>query len=385
MLWFSSPPNLLSLQCPRRFCIGHLASGGFASVTSLMVGLRPLWGTKWVRVRPVARHGFASSYGVRYGMDGAWHVAPEGFASTTARALGLQPAFCERGGWHLPRCTQRARTHPVARDTARAVPSHRSRHHDGFASITTLARGSAPLSASPIGAEWPRHRDRGLRGAAMPARRGTRRGKQRKKRRLHPRSQEPTAARLPYGLHPSLTSLSTRAGVRLGTDVSPVPPRRFLPGGRTVRPAHPLPRRQPAPPGTRDGGGRQPLRRLRARVSPPRGLLLRVLVWGVLGVFLHEPAPSPALKHAAPRRFYSPDGEREPRGRCLPCSVAPPSTPGCPGGCRTVLSGARAGRFRLCCIAGCNIAGCRIGARRPLPHAAVTWGLWVASCPPGGS
>lgn len=29
--------------------------------------------------------------------------------------------------------------------------------------------------------------------------------------------------------------------------------------------------------------------------------------------------------------FYSPDGEREPRGRCLPCSVAPPSTPGCPG------------------------------------------------------
>ncbi|XP_066846137.1 tumor necrosis factor receptor superfamily member 19L isoform X1 [Anser cygnoides] len=30
-------------------------------------------------------------------------------------------------------------------------------------------------------------------------------------------------------------------------------------------------------------------------------------------------------------RFYSPDGEREPRGRCLPCSAAPPSTPGCPG------------------------------------------------------
>nr|XP_047903990.1 tumor necrosis factor receptor superfamily member 19L isoform X2 [Anser cygnoides] len=29
--------------------------------------------------------------------------------------------------------------------------------------------------------------------------------------------------------------------------------------------------------------------------------------------------------------FYSPDGEREPRGRCLPCSAAPPSTPGCPG------------------------------------------------------
>ncbi|NXL37381.1 TR19L factor, partial [Glaucidium brasilianum] len=33
-----------------------------------------------------------------------------------------------------------------------------------------------------------------------------------------------------------------------------------------------------------------------------------------------------------PRRFYSPEGEREPRGRCLPCAVAPHSTPGCPGG-----------------------------------------------------
>ncbi|XP_075271433.1 tumor necrosis factor receptor superfamily member 19L isoform X2 [Opisthocomus hoazin] len=29
--------------------------------------------------------------------------------------------------------------------------------------------------------------------------------------------------------------------------------------------------------------------------------------------------------------FYSPEGEREPRGRCLPCAVAPRSTPGCPG------------------------------------------------------
>ncbi|KAF1567262.1 Tumor necrosis factor receptor superfamily member 19L, partial [Eudyptes schlegeli] len=34
-----------------------------------------------------------------------------------------------------------------------------------------------------------------------------------------------------------------------------------------------------------------------------------------------------------PRRFYSPEGEREPRGRCLPCAAAPRSTPGCPGGC----------------------------------------------------
>uniref|UniRef100_A0A663LKU9 RELT TNF receptor n=1 Tax=Athene cunicularia TaxID=194338 RepID=A0A663LKU9_ATHCN len=29
--------------------------------------------------------------------------------------------------------------------------------------------------------------------------------------------------------------------------------------------------------------------------------------------------------------FYSPEGEREPRGRCLPCAVAPHSTSGCPG------------------------------------------------------
>ncbi|XP_064584643.1 tumor necrosis factor receptor superfamily member 19L isoform X2 [Zonotrichia leucophrys gambelii] len=29
--------------------------------------------------------------------------------------------------------------------------------------------------------------------------------------------------------------------------------------------------------------------------------------------------------------FHSPGGEREPRGRCLPCAAAPRSTPGCPG------------------------------------------------------
>ncbi|XP_014812135.1 PREDICTED: tumor necrosis factor receptor superfamily member 19L-like [Calidris pugnax] len=29
--------------------------------------------------------------------------------------------------------------------------------------------------------------------------------------------------------------------------------------------------------------------------------------------------------------FYSPEGERDPRGRCLPCAAAPRSTPGCPG------------------------------------------------------
>ncbi|NXK12338.1 TR19L factor, partial [Herpetotheres cachinnans] len=33
-----------------------------------------------------------------------------------------------------------------------------------------------------------------------------------------------------------------------------------------------------------------------------------------------------------PCRFYSPEGEREPRGRCLPCAATSRSTPGCPGG-----------------------------------------------------
>uniref|UniRef100_A0A8C3KPM8 RELT TNF receptor n=1 Tax=Calidris pygmaea TaxID=425635 RepID=A0A8C3KPM8_9CHAR len=32
--------------------------------------------------------------------------------------------------------------------------------------------------------------------------------------------------------------------------------------------------------------------------------------------------------------FYSPEGERDPRGRCLPCAAAARGTPGCPGGCR---------------------------------------------------
>ncbi|NXW49975.1 TR19L factor, partial [Nyctiprogne leucopyga] len=33
--------------------------------------------------------------------------------------------------------------------------------------------------------------------------------------------------------------------------------------------------------------------------------------------------------------FYSPRGEREPQGRCLPCAIAPHGTPGCPGRRRT--------------------------------------------------
>ncbi|NXV21774.1 TR19L factor, partial [Cepphus grylle] len=40
--------------------------------------------------------------------------------------------------------------------------------------------------------------------------------------------------------------------------------------------------------------------------------------------------PDPPL---LPCRFYSPEGEREPWGQCLPCATAPRSTPGCPGGC----------------------------------------------------
>ncbi|NXN78650.1 TR19L factor, partial [Bombycilla garrulus] len=34
---------------------------------------------------------------------------------------------------------------------------------------------------------------------------------------------------------------------------------------------------------------------------------------------------------ASDSRFHSPGGDREPRGRCLPCAAAPRSTPGCPG------------------------------------------------------
>ncbi|NXT58701.1 TR19L factor, partial [Pluvianellus socialis] len=49
--------------------------------------------------------------------------------------------------------------------------------------------------------------------------------------------------------------------------------------------------------------------------------------------------PDPPLP---PRRFYSPEGEGEPRGRCLPCAAAPRSTPGCPGGLmRRLPSGRR--------------------------------------------
>ncbi|NXF40588.1 TR19L factor, partial [Nyctibius bracteatus] len=40
-------------------------------------------------------------------------------------------------------------------------------------------------------------------------------------------------------------------------------------------------------------------------------------------------------------RFYSPEGEREPRGRCLPCATTPRSTPGCPGGLIRCLSPGR--------------------------------------------
>lgn len=52
------------------------------------------------------------------------------------------------------------------------------------------------------------------------------------------------------------------------------------------------------------------------------------------------PCPDPPLP---PRRFHSPGGEREPRGRCLPCAAAPRSTPGCPGGCWSRRCHPRAG------------------------------------------
>uniref|UniRef100_A0A8C9F4B6 RELT TNF receptor n=1 Tax=Pavo cristatus TaxID=9049 RepID=A0A8C9F4B6_PAVCR len=39
----------------------------------------------------------------------------------------------------------------------------------------------------------------------------------------------------------------------------------------------------------------------------------------------------PRAHLTVPHRFYSPDGHREPQGRCLPCSAAPHGTPGCAG------------------------------------------------------
>lgn len=39
----------------------------------------------------------------------------------------------------------------------------------------------------------------------------------------------------------------------------------------------------------------------------------------------------PCAQLTIPHRFYSPDGHREPQGRCLPCSTAPHGTLGCAG------------------------------------------------------
>lgn len=131
-------------------------------------------------------------------------------------------------------------------------------------------------------------------------------------------------------MRPSLTSLSLPAGVWLGAgsggDVPSLSPRHLLAGGRILLRSHPLPGREQDPGGTGDGGDRQPLRSLPAGVSPAReGMLQTPSPDAARG-----PYPDPPLP---PRRFYSPEGEREPRGRCLPCAAAPRSTPGCPGGC----------------------------------------------------
>ncbi|NXO69483.1 TR19L factor, partial [Phainopepla nitens] len=44
---------------------------------------------------------------------------------------------------------------------------------------------------------------------------------------------------------------------------------------------------------------------------------------------------------ASDSRFHSLGGDREPRGRCLPCAAAPRSTPGCPGGLMPCLPAGR--------------------------------------------
>uniref|UniRef100_A0A8C9NMB6 RELT TNF receptor n=1 Tax=Serinus canaria TaxID=9135 RepID=A0A8C9NMB6_SERCA len=117
--------------------------------------------------------------------------------------------------------------------------------------------------------------------------------------------------------------MPARRGAQRGSsgDVPSVSPRHLLAGGRVLRRSHAVPGREQGPAGSGDGGERQPLRSLPAGVSPAGDAEPSpARAWG--------PCPDPPLP---PRRFHSPGGEREPRGRCLPCAAAPRSTPGCPG------------------------------------------------------
>uniref|UniRef100_A0A669R108 RELT TNF receptor n=1 Tax=Phasianus colchicus TaxID=9054 RepID=A0A669R108_PHACC len=139
------------------------------------------------------------------------------------------------------------------------------------------------LSSLP-GAEQPLHGDHSLRAAAMPTWRGTHWGECCLWVMPPPRAMQPAPLH-----HP----LSLPVDVQHSTELPPLSPWLFLCRGRTVC--------------------------LRARVSMGCRALGR---WG--GLYGYHCAHL-TISH----RFYSPDGHREPQGRCLPCSAAPHGTPGC--------------------------------------------------------
>lgn len=167
----------------------------------------------------------------------------------------------------------------------------------------------------------------------MPTWRGAHRGK------LCPPTAHPPWSEGAGSGHRSLPF--PRAGVWLGGNVPSLSSWHLLTRGHILLRSHPLLGREQDPGGTRDGGDRQPLRNLPAGVSPAGVGCCNPPSPAVIC----EPSPDPPLP---PCRFYSPEGEREPRGRCLPCAAAPRSTPGCPGGC----SGCRLprGRCRMCSL-----------------------------------
>lgn len=169
-------------------------------------------------------------------------------------------------------------------------------------------------------------------------------------------------ARCPPGEEPTgvsrahLRHLRPQGGVRDPpvAHPPPFPPRRIQRGRAELVP--PAPSRwetRPAPPTPSAGPGtgswwQRGQRRATAgaepacRGEPSRGTL------SPSPARARGPCPDPPLP---PRRFHSPGGEREPRGRCLPCAAAPRSTPGCPGGCwgrRSLCRPSARGRHRVC-------------------------------------
>lgn len=189
------------------------------------------------------------------------------------------------------------------------------------------ASGATALIVPGAGAEQTRPGRRELRGpgagdSGMPARRGAHRGKP------CPPSVSPPGERVrdPKG--------SSRQGTR-GHRSPPFPPRRIQRVRAELVPPAPSPwgpRRAPLTRSAGPGTGswwRRGQRRATAAAEPAcRGERSR-------GQRRQRRPRSGPCAHPAlpPRRFHSPGGDSEPRGRCLPCAAAPRSTPGCPGGC----------------------------------------------------